>query len=158
MHSPALHTHTRRLRAHTQSQLWPTHNEVYALALSEKNTKIQLFVFFTSLHFFVLLFLIWFFLKLCLNVAIDTFLLLLLGSETHTQLFCILANISDFHNANKLIFFVKCRQEIKYLFFMKYIHIHCTISWAPIEPRTRRERRRRFCCFRDVRRRQQHDA
>lgn len=89
MYSPVLHiqTHTWGLRTHTHSHSWGKHTLKFTLSLSvekiQKKYNFLSFLLHSTSSFCCFLF--DFFLSYALNVAIDTFLLLLLGRETHTH-------------------------------------------------------------------------
>lgn len=89
MHSPVLHiqTHTHEGYAHTHSHSWGKHTLKFTLSLSvekiQKKYNFLSFLLHSTSSFCCFLF--DFFLSYALNVAIDTFLLLLLGRETHTH-------------------------------------------------------------------------
>lgn len=100
MHSPVLHKHTHEGYAHTHIHSWGQHTMKFTLSLFvEKIQKeIQLFVFFTSLHFFVLLLLIWFCLKLRFECCHWHFSVVVVVGErdTHTHscsAFCLIWGI-----------------------------------------------------------------
>lgn len=87
MHSPVLHKHTHEGYAHTHIHSWGQHTMKFTLSLFvEKIQKeIQLFVFFTSLYFFVLLLLIWFCLKLRFECCHWHFSVVVVVAETDTH-------------------------------------------------------------------------